>query len=519
MDLLTLLWLVPIIGMALVLLAPRAVGRVVSLAATLGTLAISVLVWQQFSTQNGAMQLVKRVGWISQFNIEYHLGVDGLSMALVLLTGVIAVVGVIASWNIGEETGREGTEKAYFAMYLLLVAGMYGFFVSLDLILFYVFFELTLLPMYFLIGVWGGPRREYAAIKFFLYTLFGSVFMLVAILALYFQSGPEGARTFSIPDLAQAGLPVGVVNWLWIGFYLGFAIKVPIFPFHTWLPDAHVEAPTPISVILAGVLLKMGTYGLVRMNVQVLGGASEKLWTFLAVVAVVNIVYGSFCAMAQKDLKKLVAYSSVGHMGFVLLGIAARTPEGLNGAIFQMVSHGLLSGMLFLVVGVIYNRAHHRYIVYPEDRELLDLYHIDPAKAGKLGFGGLATTMPVYTGIMTVAFFGSLGLPGMSGFIGEALALMGAWRVYPVLTIISAIGILLGAAYFLWTIQRMFLGNENPDWKNLPDINSRELLALVPLGALVVVLGVLPWIATNLSAETVSSLQVVQETMKSLAKL
>jgi NADH-quinone oxidoreductase subunit M len=519
MDLLTLLWLVPMIGMALVLLAPRTVGRVVSLAATVATLVISVLVWQQFSTQTGAMQLVKRVGWISQFNIEYHVGVDGLSMALVLLTGVIAVVGVIASWNIGAETGREGTEKGYFAMYLLLVAGMYGFFVSLDLILFYVFFELTLLPMYFLIGVWGGPRREYAAIKFFLYTLFGSVFMLVAILALYFASGAEGARTFSIPDLTQAGLPVGVVNWLWIGFYLGFAIKVPIFPFHTWLPDAHVEAPTPISVILAGVLLKMGTYGLIRMNVQVLGEASEKLWTFLAVVAVINIVYGSFCAMAQKDLKKLVAYSSVGHMGFVLLGIAARTPEGINGAVFQMVSHGLLSGMLFLVVGVIYNRAHHRYIVYPEDVKLLDLYHIDRSKAGQPGFGGLATTMPVYTGVMTIAFFGSLGLPGMSGFIGEALALMGAWRVYPVLTIISAIGILLGAAYFLWTIQRMFLGSENPEWKNLPDINGRELLAVVPLGILVVVLGVLPWIATNLSAETVSNLRVVQETMKTLAQL
>ncbi|MAF11913.1 oxidoreductase [Candidatus Poribacteria bacterium] len=517
---LTLLWLVPIIGMALVLLAPRLLGRVVSLIATLATLVISVLVWQQFSTTEGGTQLITRVGWIEQFSIQYHVGVDGLSMALILLTGVIAVIGVIASWNIGAETHREGTEKAYFAMYLLLVAGMYGFFVAQDLILFYVFFELTLLPMYFLIGVWGGPRREYAAIKFFLYTLFGSVFMLVAILALYFQSGPESARTFSIPELAERGLglPVTVVNWLWIGFYLGFAIKVPIFPFHTWLPDAHVEAPTPISVILAGVLLKMGTYGLVRMNVQVLGGASEKLWTFLAVVAVVNIVYGSFCAMAQKDLKKLVAYSSVGHMGFVLLGIAARTPEGLNGAVFQMVSHGLLSGMLFLIVGVIYNRAHHRYIVYPDDPELLRLYHIDPSKAGKPGFGGLATTMPVYTGIMTVAFFGSLGLPGMSGFIGEALALMGAWRVYPVLTIISAIGILLGAAYFLWTIQRMFLGDENPEWEGLPDINGRELLALVPLAILVVVLGVLPWIATNLSAATVDGLQVV-ETMRSLAKL
>jgi NADH-quinone oxidoreductase subunit M len=519
MGLLTLLWLVPLAAMVLVLVAPRGFARILSLLATAATLALAGAVVAAFSIAESGIQLATRVPWIPAFNIEYFVGVDGVSVTLVALTAVISIISVIASWNIGAETHREGTEKAYFAMLLLLISGMFGFFVALDLILFYLFFELTLLPMYFLIGIWGGPRREYAAIKFFLYTLFGSVFMLVAILALYFQSGPEGSRTFSIPDLAQADLPVWTLNWLWLGFYLGFAIKVPIFPFHTWLPDAHVEAPTPISVILAGVLLKMGTYGLVRMNVQVLSGASEGWWTFLAVIGLVNIIYGSFCAMAQTDMKKLVAYSSIGHMGFVLLGTAARTTEGINGAIFQMVSHGLLSGMLFLVVGVLYVRAHHRYIVYPTDENLLHLYHIDASKAGKMGFGGLANIMPIYTGIMTVAFFGSLGLPGMSGFIGEALSLMGAWRVYPTLTVLAVVGIIVGAAYFLWTIQRMFLGAKNPDWAELPDINARELVTLVPLAALVILLGVLPRIALDLTKGTVASLEAVQAVAQRLASL
>ncbi|MBM3213541.1 NADH-quinone oxidoreductase subunit M [Candidatus Poribacteria bacterium] len=516
MDVLTLLWLVPLVAMVVVLVAPRSLARIISLIATAITLVLSGVVWSSFDPSVASIQMETRLAWIPALNIQYFVGVDGISITLILLTTVISIIAVIASWNIGEETHREGTEKGYFAMLLLLVSGMLGFFLALDLILFYLFFELTLLPMYFLIGVWGGPRREYAAIKFFLYTLFGSVFMLVAILALYFQSGAAGARTFSIPELAQAGLPVHVLNWLWLGFFLGFAIKVPIFPFHTWLPDAHVEAPTPISVILAGVLLKMGTYGLVRMNVQVLSGASEGWWTFLAVLGVINIIYGSFCAMAQKDLKKLVAYSSIGHMGFVLLATAARTPEGINGAIFQMVSHGLLSGMLFLVVGVIYVRAHHRYIVYPTETELLDLYHIDRSKAGTMGFGGLANIMPVYTGVMTIAFFGSLGLPGMSGFVGEALALLGAWRVYPVFTVLAVIGIVVGAAYFLWTIQRMFLGAKNPDWAGLPDISTRELVTLVPLAALVIVLGVVPRIAIDLTKETVVGLQAVQDAVARL---
>lgn len=519
MDLLTWLWLVPLIGMVLVLMAPRWMARVISLLATAITLGITAAILGAFDTAKSDLQLETRVSWIPAFNIEYFVGVDGLSVTLVALTAVISMISVIASWNIGEETHREGTEKAYFAMLLLLISGMFGFFVALDLILFYLFFELTLLPMYFLIGIWGGPRREYAAIKFFLYTLFGSVFMLVAILALYFLSGPEGSRTFSIPDLAKADLPVWILNWLWLGFYLGFAIKVPIFPFHTWLPDAHVEAPTPISVILAGILLKMGTYGLVRINVQVLSEASEGWWTFLAIIGLVNILYGSFCAMAQKDMKKLVAYSSIGHMGFVLLGTAARTPEGLNGAIFQMVSHGLLSGMLFLVVGVLYVRAHHRYIVYPNDEAELRLYHVDPSKAGQMGFGGLANIMPVYTAVVTVAFFGSLGLPGMSGFIGEALSLMGTWRVYPIATVLAVIGIIVGAAYFLWTIQRMFLGAKNPEWVGLPDINARELMTLVPLGILVILLGVFPRLALDLTKGTVVSLEAVQAITQRLASL
>ncbi|GIX05883.1 MAG: oxidoreductase [Candidatus Poribacteria bacterium] len=483
MGLLSLLWLAPVVGMVVILLAPRRWSRAIALLATLVSLGVALAIGVGFQTQSGGLQFVERAAWIPAFHIEYFLGVDGLSVALVLLTAVISVIGVIASWRIEEESHRSGTEKSYFFLYLLLVAGMLGFFIAQDLILFYVFFELTLLPMYFLIGYWGGPRREYAAIKFFLYTLFGSVFMLVAILALYFLSGPAGARTFAIPELAAKNLPVWVLNWLWLGFYLGFAIKVPIFPFHTWLPDAHVEAPTPISVILAGILLKMGTYGLARINLQVLGDASEGWWRFLAVLGVVNIIYGAFCAMAQLDMKKLVAYSSIGHMGFVLLGIAARTPEGVNGAIFQMVSHGLLSGMLFLIVGVVYVRAHHRFIVYPEDPALLQLYGVDPSKAGQKGFGGLATVMPVYTFLMAVAFFGSLGLPGLSGFVGEFLSLLGAWKTYPLYALVSVIGVVIGAAYFLWTIQRMFLGQPNPGGERLARRSSPRAAGVGSAGA------------------------------------
>jgi NADH-quinone oxidoreductase subunit M len=377
----------------------------------------------------------------------------------------------------------------YMVMFLLLETGMLGTFCALDFFLFYVFWELMLLPMYFLIGIWGGPRKEYAAIKFFLYTLAGSVLMLLCMVGLYYASGPstlvDGSGTdhsfniLALSAMGQAGhfaLAPAIFGFafskvVFVGLFIGFAIKVPMFPFHTWLPDAHVEAPTPISVILAGILLKMGAYGMIRFNCQMLPEAATWAATAIAVFGMINIVYAAFVCLAQTDLKKMIAYSSVSHMGFVLLGLAAMTPQGVSGAVFQMVSHGLVSPMLFLIAGVIYDRAHSR--------------DID-------GFGGLAQQMPEYAGIMGLAFMASLGLPGLAGFIGEFLVFIGAFPIFPVLTVASATAVVITAAYYLWTIQRMFLGPLNEKWKGLWDLNWRERLTLYPLGVLVILFGFYP---------------------------
>ena len=501
--LLSLMIFVPLLGMIVVLLLPREQDELIkraTLAFTLVPLILAVYLFIDYNKSSADTQYFLSVPWIDTFNINYQVGIDGLSVTLLLLTALLGPICVLASWR-----NIEKGLKAYMALFLLLETGMLGFFASLDLFLFFVFFELTLLPMYFLIGVWGGPRREYAAIKFFLYTLFGSVLMLVAIIAVYLNSNvvngvAEGLRTFDIPALIERATAVeghaladsGFQKWVFLGFFIGFAVKVPIFPFHTWLPDAHVEAPTAISVILAGVLLKMGTYGFVRINMAMF---PESLDYFtngdglvghsLALLGFINIVYGSFCALAQTDFKKLVAYSSIGHMGFVILGLAARNVEGINGAVLQMFNHGVISAMLFLLVGVLYDRAHHREIN---------------------GFGGLGTKMPIYTGITTLAFMASLGLPGLSGFIGEALSLFGAFQKFPLLTILSTIGIVVGAAYFLWTLQRVFLGTLNPKYEELPEINRREILTLVPLGILTIVLGILPNIAIDMFNVSVSNL-------------
>ena len=495
--LLSLMIFIPLLGMVAVLLLPRASEELIKRVALLFTLiplALAVYLFISYDRSNGGTQYAVNVPWIPAFNIQYHIGIDGLSVTLLLLTALLGPICVIASWR-----NIEKGIKAYMALFLLLETGMIGFFAALDLFLFYVFFELTLLPMYFLIGVWGGPRREYAAIKFFLYTLFGSVLMLVAMIAVYLNSGDPGARTFDIPTLitlaATAGHALNDLNfqiWVFIGFFIGFAVKVPIFPFHTWLPDAHVEAPTAISVILAGILLKMGTYGLVRINMAMFPQGLDHFtngigfWgNSLALLGFINIVYGSFCALAQTDFKKLVAYSSIGHMGFVILGLAARNDSGITGAILQMFNHGVISAMLFLLVGVLYDRAHHREIN---------------------GFGGLGTRMPIYTGITTLAFMASLGLPGLSGFVGEALSLLGAYDKFKLLTILSTIGIVVGAAYFLWTLQRVFLGTLNPKYEALPEINGREILTLVPLGILTIVLGVWPNFAIDMFRESVTNL-------------
>jgi NADH-quinone oxidoreductase subunit M len=367
---------------------------------------------------------------------------------------------------------------------------MMGTFVALDMFLFYVFWEVMLLPMYFLIGVWGGPRKEYAAIKFFLYTLAGSVLMLLAIIGLYYNSNPallsdgtmSAGHTFNLLEMAKQGqagvfasaaplLGFAFTKVVFVGLFIGFAIKIPMFPFHTWLPDAHVEAPTPISVILAGVLLKMGIYGILRFNYALLPDATAWAANAMAVFGVINIVYAAFVCLAQKDLKKLIAYSSVSHMGFSLLGMASMTPQGISGAVLNLFTHGIISPMLFLIVGVIYDRAHHREIEK---------------------FGGLASELPEYTAIMGLAFFASLGLPGLCGFVSEFMVFSGAFPVFTTYTIISATSVIITAAYYLWAIHRMFLGKLNKAYVGYPDLVWRERLTLYPLAAIAIFLGFYP---------------------------
>ncbi len=442
----------------------------------------------------GELHFQQIVPWISTsdgaLRVNYHVGVDGLSMPLVILTTLITLLACAASWNFEHWKTTRGL-KGYLFLLLLLETGMLGVFVSLDFFLFYIFWEVMLLPMYFLIGIWGGPRKEYAAIKFFLYTLGGSVLMLVALLALYFYA-PADLRTFNIIEMAAnpvlrevynnpgetfLGLTFAPVVFLLL--FVGFAIKLPIFPFHTWLPDAHVEAPTPISMILAGVLLKMGGYGMFRVCYPILPSAGETLAVFLGVLGVINILYGALCAMAQDDFKKLVAYSSISHMGYVLLGMAAMTEAGFQGAMFQMIAHGISSPMCFFLVGVIYDRAHHREI----NR-----------------FGGLWLTMPVYGSLATLGFFASLGLPALCGFIGEVYAIfgaflsntgvLGAWA-FP-LAILAAAGAILTAAYILWMMQRVYLGPAREEYAGFGDANSREVAILAPMAVLCVLLGILP---------------------------
>lgn len=492
-HLLTIITFFPLAGALVLFFLPdknKTLLRFGSVAVTAVPLFLSFYLYSLFSPASSgineelAYQFVEKYNWIPSFNIHYHVGVDGLSVTMIVLTALIGFVGALASFSV------EKAVKAYFILYLLLNTAIFGVFISLDFFLFYVFWEVMLLPMYFLIGIWGGPRKEYAAMKFFLYTFFGSVFMLIVMLMFYFAGG-----SFSFIELANimhsgqypAFLAMQWVRVLaWFLLFVGFAIKIPAFPFHTWLPDAHVEAPTAISVILAGVLLKMGTYGLMRISFPLLPEETLAFaFVFLGLLGVINIVYGAMVAMAQSDLKKLIAYSSVSHMGYVMLGLASLTVEGFNGALFQMFNHGTITAMLFILVGVVYDRAHHR--------------DID-------GFGGLAQITPRYAAFTGLAFFAALGLPGLSGFISEALVFLGSFQTHPILTVVAVSGIILTAAYMLWAYMRMFFGQANEKYRSLPDINLRESLSLLPVLVFVVGFGVYP----------MPYLKVVEPTMQKL---
>ncbi len=532
-PILTWITFLPILGMIILAFIPSGKDelsressskyfRWLTVGITFIQLILALIIFSNFDfSQTGVndpngFQFVEKFTWIranfpmlGSLNIEYYMGIDGISAPMLLLTAIVCFVASFTSFGITKSV------KGYMAMYLLLNTGMFGCFVALDFFLFYVFWEIMLIPMYFLIGIWGGPRKEYAAIKFFIYTFVGSLFMLLVMIGLYFS--------YQIPDPANPGAFMHTFNLIamldpanlvpgsifgtlgssirfaaFVAVFIGFAIKVPMVPLHTWLPDAHVEAPTAISVILAGVLLKMGTYGMLRIAFPIFPEAFGQSQWWIAFLGMFAILYGALCALGQhkvgkRDLKKMIAYSSVSHMGYVILGMASMTPQGITGSIFQMFNHGTITAMLFMIVGVIYDRAHTR---------------------GLDDFGGMANKMPIYTGITTVAFFAAIGLPGMSGFISETMVFLGSFNTYPWLTAFSALGLILGAAYMLWAFQKIFFGNIPEKWQGpwdpthkkykTDDISLVELAGLVPLALIVIYLGIQPTTVTNLMVTSVN---------------
>ena len=492
--LITLLLLIPLVGGLLILVLPKTKENIIrysGLAISTVTFILSLLLYFNFDLTIGDFQFIHQFKWIEKLNISYFVGIDGMSLLLVLLTTFLTPLTLLSSWSSIKKNVKEFT----FFM-IMLEVGMLGVFVSLDLFLFYIFWEAMLIPMYFIIGIWGGEQRIYASVKFFIYTMFGSLLMLVAIIWLaVYASTPLGYFTTNLLELYKVGpdVPSTIQNWMFLAFAFSFAIKVPLFPLHTWLPDAHVQAPTAGSVILAGVLLKMGTYGLVRFCLPLFPQSAITFAPYISILAIIGIIYGALVAMVQKDVKKLVAYSSVAHLGFVVLGIFAVTMESVQGAIIQMINHGLSTGALFLLVGIIYERTH--------TREISD-------------YGGIAKIVPVFSFALMFASLSSVGLPGLNGFVGEFLILIGSFKS-PVLnswwyTVFAASGVILAAVYLLWMYQRVVFGEvKNPKLDGIADMNKREMIVLLPIFIFIVWIGIYPSTFLNVSKE--SSKKIIEQ--------